>query len=294
MILIIAFISFILYQTKDEINADLENIEQKINSFYNKNEMAGFAVSVFNSDSIIYSQGFGFADVDQKVPYTTETLQYIASISKTTIGVSLLKAQELGLLSLEDPINLHLPFKIYNPNFPDSEITIQQLATHTSSMVYNEQFVESLYINDNKKDASLKQILEDYFVNGQYGKVSFSDHLPGTVWDYSNTGAGLAAYIIEYKSGMTYEDFTQKYIFDPLKMDNTYWFESKADSSIFSKYYEPIDDKSIVEVKTSGVKLYPARDMITNVKDLTKFGQAILSMNPDLLSAQSYKNMLGR
>lgn len=54
ILLITGFISFLLYQTKDDINADLTNIEGELNRFYNPNKMGGFAVSVFNADSIIY------------------------------------------------------------------------------------------------------------------------------------------------------------------------------------------------------------------------------------------------
>ena len=65
-LLIIGFISFLLYQSKDDINADLTTIEAKLNSYYNPNKMGGFAVSVFNADSIIYSKGFGYANKKNK------------------------------------------------------------------------------------------------------------------------------------------------------------------------------------------------------------------------------------
>jgi len=80
IIVIIGFVSFLLYQTKDDINADLSNIEQKLNGFYNSDRMAGFAVSVFNADSIIYSKGFGYSNKEREEPYTTKTQQFIASI----------------------------------------------------------------------------------------------------------------------------------------------------------------------------------------------------------------------
>lgn len=290
-ILFIGFISYVLNETKDEINADLTTIDNKLKTYYNEKEMAGFAVSVFNADTVFYAKGFGFSDVENKVPYTSKTLQYIASISKTTIGVSLMKLQELGLLNLDDPINQHLPFRIQNPNFPESEITLRHLATHTSSIEYNEKVVESLYINESEKEASLKQFMEDYFVNAVYGEVNFTNHQPGGNWNYSNIAAGLAAYIVELKSNMPYSEFTQKYIFDPLELNNSFWFESKVDSTNYAKYYEP-SGNTITEVKTSGVKLYPCRDLITNVEDLTRYCQAFLSKNSKMLSIESYKTML--
>ena len=289
-LLSVAFVSFVLYETKDEINADLNNIDEKMKSFYNEKKMGGFAVSVFNDQEIIYSQGFGYNDLKNKTPYTTKTEQYLASVSKTTIGIALLKAEELGLLNIDDPINQHLPFKVFNPNFPEEEITIKQLATHTSSLDYNEPVVESLYIEENKKQKSLKTFMADYFQNGTYGEVTFTKHQPGSDWNYSNIGASLAAYIIEYKSAMNFADFTLKYIFEPLEIYNTHWFESVADPSNYTKYYE--SESSIKEVMTSGVSLYPARDMISNLEDLTIYCQAIISRDPKLLSAASFNKML--
>jgi len=290
-LLIIGFISFLLYQTKDDINANLTNIEEKLNKFYNPDKMGGFAVSVFNADSIIYSKGFGYSNKQDKKPYTTDTQQYIASISKTSIGIALMKAEELKLLTIDDPINKYLPFKIYNPNFPKDEITIKQLATHTSSLDYNELVVESLYIEETEKNKNLNSFMSDYFRLGKYGEVKFTQFKPGTDWNYSNIGASLGAYIIEIVSGTSFSNFTQTHIFNPLELENTFWTESKSDSLLYTNYYEPVED-SITNVQTSGVILYPSRDMITNIKDLTKYCQALISKNNTLLAPDSFNKLL--
>lgn len=290
-LIIIGFISFVLFQTKDDINANLTNIEEKLNRYYNPNKMGGFAVSVFNADSIIYSKGFGYSNKESKTPYTTETQQYIASVSKTAIGIALMKAEELGLLNIDDPINKYLPFKIYNPKFPEDEITIQQLATHTSSLDYNELVVESLYIEEDKKEKSLSPFMADYFQDAKYGEVKFTKYKPGSDWNYSNIGASLAAYIIEVTSGKSFSDFTETHIFNPLGLNDTYWAESESDSLLHTSYYQPTKD-SITNVETSGVILYPSRDMITNIKDLTTYYQAIISKDANLLQSGSFVKLL--
>ena len=276
--MIFGFIAFILNESKDEVNADLSNIESKLNSYFNEKKMAGFAVSVFNSDSIIYTTAIGYRDVKNKIAYNKQTQQYIASISKTTIGISMLKAEELGYFNIEDPINKYLPFNIINPYFPNSEITIAQIATHTSSLDYNENVVESLYVNEDYKEKSLDGFMLDYFKNNKYGAIKFTNNAPGSNWNYSNIGPSIVAYVIERMSKMPYSDFTKKYIFEPLELKNTFWFESEADSTKLTKYYEPTKD-SIINVSTSGVKLYPSRDLITNIDDLTTYCQAIILKN---------------
>ncbi|TMM56785.1 beta-lactamase family protein [Maribacter algarum] len=293
-ILLLIGISVILYLTKDEINATSDNVEAHLESFYNSERMGGFAVSVFTKDSILYSKGFGYADIEKGIPYTTKTQQYIASVSKTSIGIALLKAQELGFLKITDAINMHLPFEVKNLSFPNDEITIAHLATHTSSLNYNEAVVESLYIEDSLKNKLLRPFMENYFVNGSYGKVLFTKNKPGDNWNYSNIGAALAAYIIEYKSGLSYDDFTKKYIFKPLEMKSTHWFASEADSNYVSSYYEPQEAGGIKKVENNGVILYPARDMHTNVEDLTRYGQSILGIDAHLLTKDSYELMLSK
>ena len=291
IILSIAFISFTLFETKDDINATFSNIDQKLQELQRTDRNAGFSVSVFTKDSVLFKKGYGFSDVKNEILYTDTTRQYIASISKTTIGVSLLKAQELGLLHIENDINDYLPFKISNPNFPNEKITLKQLATHTSSLDYNENVVESLYITENEKNKSLKGFIHDYFEKGVYGEITYMENKPGAIFNYSNIGAGLAAYIIEITSKMSYAEFSQKYIFNPLELKNTSWFLTSKDTIGIATYYE-LENKKLKEVKADGVILYPARDLITNINDLTTYCQAIMSTSSKLLTEESYAILL--
>lgn len=118
-------------QEREKIRDTLPALIEKI---YNRDFINGFAVAIVDENSILYSQGFGFADAKNKIRYTKNTIQPIASISKTFIGIALLKAQEMGKLNLEDPINKYLPFSVINPHHPDAAIRIRNLATHTSGI----------------------------------------------------------------------------------------------------------------------------------------------------------------
>jgi len=85
-----AFIAFILNETKDEVNADFENVSGILNKLRKKHKNAGFAVSVFNKDTVLFQKGFGFSDIKSKNPYIVTTRQYIASVSKTqSLGIGL-------------------------------------------------------------------------------------------------------------------------------------------------------------------------------------------------------------
>ncbi|MEM9051322.1 MAG: serine hydrolase domain-containing protein, partial [Bacteroidota bacterium] len=111
----------------DTLNADLS-------SYDSLNILPGFAVSIFKADTILFEKGYGYSNIEEKSPYTPESIQIIASATKTLVGVSLMKAVENGSLKLDDNINNYLPSSVINPNYPDEVITPRMLASHTSSI----------------------------------------------------------------------------------------------------------------------------------------------------------------
>lgn len=298
LLLVAVACSFFLYVSRDTTKATPENITQILQEAAELGRLGGFAVAVFNTDSVFYSHGFGYQEVEKKIPYTKKTLQRVASVSKTNIGIALMKAQELGLIKITDPINEHLPFAIANPNFPNEPITIEQLATHTSSMGYNEAVVESIYVEDAKKEASLARFMNSYFVEGGdlYATDYWLNQAPGTYYDYSNIAAALAAYIIEHKSGMSFAAFTQKYIYEPLDLQNTAWFANELNPNLLATNYVMDDQRDLHQSEKEGVSLYPVRDMITNIEDLTKYCQAIMAKGKRsdlaILQPLSYQTLL--
>ena len=75
---------------------------EKLQKAYANDSIMGFSVSIVDEKGILFEKGFGLSDLDPKKRYTSETVQPIASISKTLIGISLIKAEELGLIKMDD------------------------------------------------------------------------------------------------------------------------------------------------------------------------------------------------
>ena len=94
-----------------------QNLDKGLKLIYSKSNLPGFAVGIIQDDSTLFCQGYGFADIQQKKAYTPETIQPIGSVSKTFIGLALVKALELGYFDLATDINQILPFKIINPHY---------------------------------------------------------------------------------------------------------------------------------------------------------------------------------
>lgn len=241
---------------------------------YQKDAIIGFSVAVINEKGLVYDKGFGYTDIEQKKAYTSHTVQNIASISKTLIGISLLKAQELGKLNLNDPINKYLPFKIINPNYPDTPILIKHLAYHTSSItdlddVYAKSYVltksehagnEGVYDYFNKPEThiSLLNFIQNSLTQkGKwYKKETFSNTKPGDEREYSNIAAALCALVIESATGQDYSIFTKENIIKPLQMNNSGWSSKDIDVSMRSRLFankkKMIADYSLITYADGG------------------------------------------
>lgn len=286
---------------KDSLTSDLDKIKDKKN-------IVGFSASIVNENGILYNQGFGYSNLETQTKYTKNTIQNIASISKTLIGISLFKAQEMGKLALEDPIDEYLPFKVINPNHPNIPITIRHLSTHTSTIMDTDNFWENTYIlkkSDHPKSVSVfgymkppdsKITLADFLKSlltekGQlYISENFSKLKPGEKFSYSNLGATLCALVIESATETPYDKFTQENILNPLKMDNSGWSIKAVDSTNISKLYgnyeSVLADYSLLS--------YPDGGLLTSSSDLSKLLTEFIKGyygNGTLLSKENYKRL---
>ena len=305
LLFLLVFIPLVSFgQSSSSIN---EQLTQDLLSIYAQNHIVGFSVAIVNQDKILYTKGFGYSDKLKNKAYTENTIQNIASISKTFIGISLLKAQELGKLNLDDPINNYLPFEVINPKFPNTAITIRHLATHTSSIIDPSRYGKNGYVlkeinNNGKKinsnfrpsnemmtyDEFLKKILS---TDGEwYKKKYFLKKKPGTFFSYSNIGAGLAALVIENAVGKPFNLFTKEYIFEPLKMSSTGWFSSEVDFTNHTKLYA----NTKTELAFYNLVNYPDGGLITSSNDLGKYLIELISgynENGLVLSKESYNEL---
>ncbi len=297
-------ISPIYCQKNDTVKIKLTEELEKI---YAKKYINGFSVAILNQDHILYNKGFGYSDSKANKKYTTTSLQNIGSISKTFIGIALLKAQELGKLNLDDPINKHLPFDVSNPYFPNKKLTIRQLATHTSSIKDPSRYDRNGYIlkekenkyaktKSNFRSPNEKLPLEEFLQHmlskdGKwYKKNNFLKTKPGALFEYSNVGAGLAALILEKATNQSFNKFTKEHIFTPLKMDGTGWSFSEVDFSKHSKLYLNKE----TELAFYQLANYPDGGLITSSTDLGKYLTELINAydgNGKLLNTQSYQEL---
>ncbi len=171
-------------------------------------------VLVARQGKIIYQQALGYADYNTKRMLNDSSVFELASVSKqfTAMGIIILK--ERRRLSYDDNV------KKFFPDFPYDNITIRNLLTHTSGLPSYEDQFEKYW--DRKKIAFNKDVLE--MLKQRKDTLFFK---PGAKWKYSNTGYAVLASVIEKVSGISYNEFMTKNIFEPLGMTHTFIYNTR-------------------------------------------------------------------
>ncbi|HEX6845907.1 MAG TPA: serine hydrolase domain-containing protein [Chitinophagaceae bacterium] len=241
--------------------------------------LIGIGAAVIVDKEVVWTRGYGYADKENKIPYTINTVMNAGSIAKTFTGVCMMRLAEERKLSLDEDINTYLPFKVVNPYFPNEKITLRDIATHSSGLADREPFYsDSLYFYDRTTTEPLGEFLKNYFVPGgkYYSLDNFYKAKPGDYWEYSNIASSLAGYIVELKTGQQLNNYSRILIQQPLGMDNTGWFLSEIDLSRHSKLYKKQGDTTIT-IPLYVCTTYPDGGIRTTVSDLSKFFIALLN-----------------
>lgn len=297
----ILVLTIVVYSRESLCQSAKQSIMNPIDTFIEKrvkeSGMVGIGAALIINKELVWSKGYGYADKDNNLPFTINTIMNIGSIAKTFTGVCLMKAVEEKKLSLDEDINRYLPFKISNPFFPDEKITLRHLATHTSGITDRSPIYDSTYYYGGDSPEPLGEFLKNYFVPGgkYYMKENFLDKKPGTFREYCNIAAGLAGYIVEQVTGKKLNEYSRQYIFKPLKMKNTGWFFSEINLSNHSKLYNVKGDTTDL-VQLYGLTTYPDGGVRTSVADLSKFFIALLNegvyKGVRILKKESVREML--
>ncbi len=174
----------------------------------------GCAVAVVEQGRVVFSDGYGLANLDHRIPLRSTSVFRIASVSKQFTAAAILLLADEGLLSLDDDIRRLLPEL---PEF-DRRITVGDLVHHTSGI--RDYLVlltlSGVPITDEVTDAQVLDLLS------RQEELNFP---PGEDFLYSNTGYVLLATIVERASGQTLREYTEERLFRPLGMQQTHFHD---------------------------------------------------------------------
>jgi CubicO group peptidase (beta-lactamase class C family) len=230
----------------------------------------GAAVLVAKDGKILFEKAYGLADVEHAIPISLETKFNIASITKPFTAAAILKLQEEGRLSLDDPLSKYIP------DYPrGNEIKIRHLLTHTSGIP--EKLAGPATLATAFFPASQPYLIALF----KYQPLDFD---PGSQYAYSNSGYYLLGYIIEKVTGQTYLDFLRTTFFKPLGMDHTGIY-APGESDKAMPYWYANGKLEGLQKAREGARVGANGVLDSTVEDLYRWSEAY--MNARILSPAS-------
>ena len=235
--------------------------------FVDKHELAGAVALVADKDKVLSVEAVGFADIAGKKAMKTDALFWIASQSKAMTATAVMMLVDEGKIALDDPVEKYLPefrgqmvvaekdnehMLLRKPRHP---ITIREVLSHMSGLPFKSA-IEEPTLDGLPLAAAVRS----------YAMTPLQTE-PGTHYQYSNAGINTAARILEVVSGMKYEDFMQRRLFDPLGMKDTTFWPTEEQAQRIAKSYRPDDAKSnLVETRIDQL-IYPLNDQDPPIPD---------------------------
>ncbi len=227
-------------------------------------------VAVMKNGKLIFSKGYGFLDIEKRIPVDPKTTLFRpGSISKLFTWVAVMQQVETGKLDLDADVNQYLKTFQIADNWPGQPVTLRHIMTHTAG--FEDGVLGYLIIDDPSRIMPLDQSLAKY----QPRRVN----APGQHTAYSNWATALAGLIVANVSGLTFNDYIQKHIFDVLGMKNASFAEplppdlnakmAKAYAYTAGRY----DEQRYEIISNFG----PAGAAAVSAHDMSTFARALLN-----------------
>lgn len=253
---------------------------QKINDLFStlyKNNTFNGSVLISKSGETIFSNLYGFSNIEKKEKLTNRSQFPIASITKTFTSTAILQLQQKGKLNINEPVQKYLP------DFPYPNISIKQLLNNTSGLAQEYTLFDTIIKEQPEKIISNQDIIPT-FIRFKT-PLSFS---PGSKWEYNNVNFCLAALIIEKVSGVGYSDYIEKNIFRPAKMKDSFVpinRKVKASNQVELYTYPNFYSTNLVNTNTlketflivEKSNFYGNGGIVSTALDLQKYQKALFS-----------------
>ena len=269
LIVLLVLISSAAAQETQIAPATRTDLEAAISKFMSTNHAPGISVAVVEHGAEVWSEGFGYADLENSVPATRYTLYRLASISKPLTATAAMLLSEQGKLDLDAPVQK------YCPAFPvkDSPITTRQVLGHLGGIRhYNSNSQDDPESGNTKHFDNPIQAGLDFFKNDPLVAK------PGTKFSYSTQGFTVVGCVIEGASGEKYVDFVRKNVFTPANMTKTQPDDQYAVIPFRTRFYSRDKTGAVVNADflDASYKI-PGGGWLSSADDMATFEVAMLS-----------------
>lgn len=208
------FTSILSFAEQNDVSALLHSVKQS----QERHNIPAIGLVLIKDGQVEYANALGVLKHNTEQMVDAHTLFRLGSISKSILGIASIQAQKLGLFRLDDNVSDYLGDDfLTNPWHANSPVKIHHLIEHTAGL-YDITSEEFGYENVNA--LSLNQAFQ---ITPESREVKWE---PGYHSVYSNLGAPIVALIIEKQSGLSYESFVERYIFSPLEMTTSSFFQT--------------------------------------------------------------------
>jgi CubicO group peptidase (beta-lactamase class C family) len=240
--------------TRGDYAATQAYITRLIEQGMAKNKVAGLSIALVDNQRVVWSQGFGYADMERKVPATADTLYRVGSISKLFTDSAAMQLAERGLLDIDQPVQKYLPDFSPPTRQPQAAITARQLMTHHSGLVRDKLtgFQTATPAPFGELTAYLNQTPTAY--------------PPGHTFAYSNLGVTLLGSMVQNISDTPFAQQMQQSVLSPLGMADSFFSTSPPTSTRMSLGY-----KQGAAEKEWPLRDVPAGGLNSSVNDLSRF-----------------------
>ncbi len=248
------------------VSSALELLEVWIDAQLAYEHIPGISVAIVNDQDLLWSRGFGYADLEGEVAVSPQTIFSICSVSKLFTSIAVMQLRDAGKLNLDDPLETHLPWFDIQQTYTDvPPATVRGLLTHTSGLPRESPF--PYWTDPTFPFPTREEMME---------RVSSQRTLYPTdrYFQYSNFGMALLGEIVSAASGMPYDSYIRQRILEPLGMtDTTTDIPLQLAGGQLATGYSPLDRSG----QRHALALFqpramaPAAGYASTVEDLARF-----------------------
>ena len=240
----------------------------------------GISIGVQRGGEVVFAGGFGFADLENEVPATADTVYRIGSVTKQFTAAAAMLLVEEGKLDLSAGLREYLP----DYDTQGFEIPVERLLNHTSGIKGYTEMPE--FWERSRLDLGHEAMLE------LFSEPPF-EFEPGDRYQYNNSGYYLLGVLVERLSGMSYTGFLEARLFAPLGLERTHYLRNGPLVPGRAEGYEVGEDGGFVNDEPLSMELpYAAGSLGASVVDLLAWQRALASGNA--VSPASYERMTAR
>ena len=269
-------------------------IDATLKNFIDSSKIVGVSALIFEKGKEVYYNAYGYADREAKIPMNRNTIVRIYSMTKPIVGVALMTLYEKGAFQLDDPLSKYAPefanMKVFkgldasgNPILEPAKraITIRDITRHTSGFAtgtdvpgLNELVRKVNASNPNNTLSEMAKKLASLPLQFQ----------PGTQWAYGPS-VDVQAFLVERISGIPFDQYLKKNIFDPLGMNHSRYLIPENERKNFAAMYNRSDDGMLTRIDDStansfNTKNWPLKPgsfgLTSTLDDYMKFAQMLV------------------